>query len=167
MRSRYLIPVLFISLTAFNVIANEGALTEAENNFNQGQIFYEAGKIDVAINEFTSAIDKSPNISRYHHWLAKSYGELAEKSGWLKAMRLAKDSKKSLLRAVELDPENIAALTDLMRYYQEAPRLVGGSKKKANEIRLHLEVLKNKNTHSLEKPEINSGGQNDHKPEEQ
>ena len=136
-----LILFLFISLIAFNGFANEGDLTEAENNFNQGQIFYEAGEIDAAINEFTSAIGKSPNISRYHHWLAKSYGELAEISGWLKAMRLAKASKKSLKRAVQLDPENIDALTDLMKYYQEAPRFLGGSNKKAKEIRIRLENL--------------------------
>ena len=162
-----LILLLFISLAAFNGFANEGDMTEAENNFNQGQIFYEAGQIDVAINEFSSAIAKSPNTSRYHHWLAKSYGELAEISGWLKAMRLAKDSMKSLKRAVELDPENIAALTDLMKYYQEAPRFLGGSNKKAKEISIQLEVLEHKNTHSLEKPDINSDEKNDHNPGEQ
>lgn len=167
MQLTHLILALFISFVAFNGFANEGELTEAENNFNQGQIFYEAGQIDAAIKEFTSAIGKSPNISRYHHWLAKSYGELAEISGWLKAMRLAKDSKKSLKRAVQLDPENIAALTDLMKYYREAPRFLGGSSKKAKEINIQLEVLERKNTQSLEKPDIKSDEKNDHNPGEQ
>ena len=162
-----LILVLFISLAAFNGFANEGDMTEAENNFNQGQIFYEAGQIDVAINEFSSAIAKSPNTSRYHHWLAKSYGELAEISGWLKAMRLAKDSKKSLKRAVQLDPENIDALTDLMKYYQEAPIFIGGSNKKAKEISIRLEALEDKNTDSLEKPDGYSDEQNNQNPGEQ
>lgn len=162
-----LILVLFISLAAFNGFANEENLTEAENNFNQGQIFYKDGEIDAAINEFTNAISKSPNISNYHHWLAKSYGELAEISGWLKAMRLAEDSRDSLKRAVELDPENISALTDLMKYYQEAPRFLGGSNKKAKDISIQLEVLNDKNTNSLEKPEVNSDEQNDQNPGEQ
>jgi tetratricopeptide (TPR) repeat protein len=167
MRLTHLILVLFISLVAFNSFANEGELTGADNNFNQGQIFYEAGDINAAIKEFTNAIRKSPNISRYHHWLAKSYGELAEISGWLKAMQLAKDSKKSLQRAVELDPENIAALTDLMKYYQEAPRLLGGSNKKAKEISIRLAVLKDKNTQSIENPDIKSDEKTDHNPGEQ
>ena len=153
--------VLFILLAALNSFANEGDMTEAENNFNQGQIFYEDGNIDAAINEFTTAISKSPNNSRYHHWLAKSYGELAEKSGWLKAMRLAEDSRESLKRAVELDPENISALTDLMKYYQEAPRFLGGSNEKATEISIQLETLRDKDSSSLEKPEVNSEEQND------
>ena len=150
-----------------NGFASAGDSTEAEDNFKQGQVLYENDEIDSAIKEFTSAISKSPNTSRYHHWLAKSYGELAEKSVWFKAMRLAEDSRESLKLAVELDPKNIAALTDLMKYYQQAPRFLGGNDEKAKEISLQLEVLKNKDSNSLEGLDVNSGGQNDRNPREQ
>jgi len=127
--------------STFSGFTNEADNPDAEKNFAQGQIFYENDEIDEAIIEFTLAISKSPNNSSYHHWLAKSYGELAETSGWLKAMKLAENSKESLERAIELDPENVSALIDLMKYYQQAPRFLGGSDKKAKEIGIRLKIL--------------------------
>ena len=64
-------------------------------------------------------------------------------------MRFAENAKKSLERAVELDPKNIAALTELMKYYRDAPRFLGGSDKKAEEISIRLKILKEKNTISF------------------
>jgi len=141
MQSINLILFSVLTLSTFSGSANEADNPDAEKNFAQGQIFYESDEIDEAIIEFTLAISKSPNNSSYHHWLAKSYGELAETSGWLKAMRLAEDSKESLERAVKLDPENVGALIDLKKYYQEAPRFLGGSDKKAKEIEIRLKIL--------------------------
>ena len=63
-------------------------------------------------------------------------------------MRYAEKSKESLERAVELDPENVAALTDLMKYYKRAPGFLGGSDEKAREISKRLEKLKDKDSHS-------------------
>jgi len=141
--------IFFVTFATFNGFADETGQSDAEDNFNQGQVFYENGEFEAAINEFSEAISQSPGDSRYHHWLAKTYGEIAETSGWLKAIRLAGKSKDSLKRAVELDPENIRALTDLMKYYQEAPMFLGGSNKKAKEISIRLEELEKKNTHSF------------------
>ena len=152
--------IFFVTFATFNGITNEANHSDAEDNFNQGQVFYEDGKFDAAVEKFSKAITQSPNDSRYHHWLAKTYGELAEISGWLKAMRLAGKSKESLKRAIELDPENIRALTDLMRYYQEAPMFLGGSNKKAKEISIQLEKLKGENTHSFDKNHVISGERN-------
>ena len=149
MRLAHIIIIFFAISVAFNGFANETNNSDAEDNFNQGQVFYEDGKFDAAVKEFSKAISQSPKDSRYHHWLAKTYGEIAETSGWIKAMKLAGNSKKSLERAVELDPKNIAALTDLMKYYKEAPRFLGGSDEKAKEISIRLENLKEQNTHSL------------------
>lgn len=164
MQLKNLILILFISLIMLNGFANAGDSTEAEDNFKQGQIFYENDEIDAAIKEFTSAISKSSNTSHYHYWLAKSYGELAEKSGWFKAMRLAEDSRESLKLAVELDPKNIAALTDLIKYYQQAPSFLGGSDEKAKEIGLRLEALKNKDSNAPEQPDVNADAQNEQNP---
>jgi len=152
--------IFFMSMATFDSFATEANHSGAEDNFNQGQIFYEDGKFDAAVEKFSKAITQSPNDSRYHHWLAKTYGELAETSGWLKAMRLAGKSRDSLKRAVELDPENIRALTDLMKYYQEAPRFLGGSNEKAKEISIQLEELKGKNTHSFDNHHVTTGKRN-------
>ena len=149
MHLRHLIIMFSIILATFSSFANEETDSDAEDNYHQGQMFYEEEKFDAAVDKFSKAIGLSPDDSRYHHWLAKTYGELAETSGWLKAMRYAEKSKESLERAVELDPKNIAALTDLMKYYKEAPRFLGGSDEKAKEISIRLENLKEQNTHSL------------------
>ncbi len=149
MQLRHLIVTLSIILATSSSFANEEIYSDPEDNFNQGQILYGDEKFEAAVNKFSMAIKQSPDDSRYHHWLAKSYGELAETSGWLKAMRFAENAKKSLERAVELDPKNIAALTDLMKYYRDAPGFLGGSDKKAEEISIRLKILKEKNTISF------------------
>jgi len=159
MQLTHLLITVSIVLATFSIFANEEMDSAAEVNFNQGQILYEDQKFKTAADKFSTAISQSPDDSRYHHWLAKTYGELAETSGWLKAMRFAKNAKKSLERATELDPENIAALTDLMKYYRDAPRLLGGSDKKAEEISLRLENLKENNTHSLNYHHVTSSDQ--------
>lgn len=152
--------IFFVTFATFTGFANEENLADAEDNFNQGQIFYKNGEFEAAVEEFSKAISQSPKDSRYHHWLAKTYGEMAETSGWLKAIRLAGKSKNSLKRAIELDPENIRALTDLMRYYQEAPMFLGGSNKKAKEISIQLEELENKSTHSFDNYHVITGERN-------
>ena len=149
MQLTHLLVTLSIILATFSSFANEEIDSEAENNFHQGQFLYEDEKFEAAVDKFSKAIKQSPDDSRYHHWLAKAYGELAETSGWLKAMRCAENAKKSLERAVELDPKNVAALTDLMKYYRDAPGFLGGSDKKAEEISTRLKNLKEKNTHSF------------------
>jgi tetratricopeptide (TPR) repeat protein len=160
MHLRHLIIIFSIILATFSSFADEKTNLDAEGNFHQGQIFYEDDKFDAAVDSFSRAISQSPDESRYHHWLAKTYGELAETSGWLKAMRSAENAKKSLERAIELDPNNVAALTDLMRYYKEAPGFLGGSDKKAEEISNRLEKLKGKNAHSFINHHVNSSTQN-------
>ena len=154
-----LIVISSIILASFSSFANEETDSDAEDDYLQGQIFYEEEKFDAAVDKFSKAISQSPDDSRYHHWLAKTYGELAETSGWFKAMRLAEKSKESLERAVELDPENVAALTDLMKYYKQAPRFLGGSDEKAREISKRLEKLKDNDSHSFNNHHVTTSKQ--------
>jgi len=149
MQLTHFIVTLSIILATFSSFANDEMDSAAEENFYQGQILYEDEVYEAAKDKFSKAIKQSPDDSRYHHWLAKTYGELAETSGWLKAMGFAENAKKSLERAVELDPKNIAALTDLMKYYRDAPRFLGGSDEKAREISKRLQKLKGQDAHSF------------------
>jgi tetratricopeptide (TPR) repeat protein len=160
MHLRHLIIIFSIMLATSSSFADEKTVFDADDNFHQGQIFYENDNFAAAEDSFSKAISQSPDDSRYHHWMAKTYGELAETSGWLKAMRFAENAKKSLERAVELDPKNAAALTDLMEYYKQAPRFLGGSDKKAEEISNRLEKLKGKNTRTFINHHVNSSTQN-------
>jgi tetratricopeptide (TPR) repeat protein len=81
------------------------------------------------------ACDRAVNLDSsnalYHLWLARIYGEKADRAGFLTAAGLAKKVRAEFERAVELDPSSVAARTDLAEFYLEAPGIVGGGKDKA------------------------------------
>ena len=84
----------------------------------------------IAACEHASKLD--PQKSLYHLWLGRIYGEKADHAGMsFSAMGLAKKSRSEFERAVELDPSNWEARTDLAEFYIEAPSLVGGGENKA------------------------------------
>ena len=108
--------------------------SEAESLYQSGLHLFDNAKFENSIEKLENAIELRPDVAKYHHILAKSYGRLAEESGWLKAIKLAKETLRHLELAAELDPKNTEILSDLMKYYQEAPIFLGGSTKKANKI---------------------------------
>ncbi|HLW83935.1 MAG TPA: tetratricopeptide repeat protein [Candidatus Sulfotelmatobacter sp.] len=77
------------------------------------------------------AVSLDPGNALYHLWLGRIYGEKADRGGFLTAAGLAKKVRTEFERAVELDPANVAARTDLAEFYLEAPGIVGGGKDKA------------------------------------
>ena len=122
--------LFFLLLSNKIVIAN----SEAESLYQSGLHLFNNTKFEKSIEIFEDAIKLEPDSGKYHHILAKSYGRLAEESGWFRAIKLAKKTLKHLELASELDPKNTEILGDLMKYYQEAPMFLGGSAKKANKI---------------------------------
>ena len=125
--------------------------SEAESLYQSGLHLFDNAKFENSIGKLENAIELRPDVAKYHHILAKSYGRLAEDSGWLKAIRLAKETLKHLELAAELDPKDTEILSDLMKYYQEAPIFLGGSTKKANKINekiKDIECVKVTDTHT-------------------
>jgi tetratricopeptide (TPR) repeat protein len=90
------------------------------------------GEWDAAISACEHAVSLKPQNSLYHLWLGRAYGEKADHVSFMSAAGLAKKVRTSFERAVELDPKNSAARTDLGEFYTEAPGLVGGGKDKAH-----------------------------------
>jgi len=88
---------------------------------------------DHGIDACERARNLDPQKSLYHLWLGRIYGEKADRAGFLSAAGLAKKVRTSFERAVELDPKNWEARTDLAEFYFEAPSIVGGGKDKARE----------------------------------
>jgi len=77
------------------------------------------------------AVNLDSTNALYHLWLGRIYGEKADRASFLTAMGLAKKVRAEFEHAVELDPSNVAARTDLAEFYLEAPGIVGGGKDKA------------------------------------
>ena len=86
---------------------------------------------DRAVSTCERAVNLDPQKSLYHLWLGRTYGEKADRAGFLSAAGLAKKVHTEFERAVALDPSNVAARTDLAEFYLEAPGIVGGGKDKA------------------------------------
>jgi tetratricopeptide (TPR) repeat protein len=86
---------------------------------------------DHGITACERARNLDPQKSLYHLWLARIYGEKADRAGFLSAAGLAKKIRVSFERAVELDPGSWEARADLAEFYVEAPGIVGGGRDKA------------------------------------
>jgi tetratricopeptide (TPR) repeat protein len=89
---------------------------------------------DEAVAACEKAVALNDNSSNNHLWYGRALGEKANRASFLKAYGLAKRVKAEFETAVELDPHNAEALSDLGEYYTEAPAIVGGGKDKATAV---------------------------------
>jgi tetratricopeptide (TPR) repeat protein len=93
--------------------------------------YFAVANWDRAISACERAVNLEPRNSQYHLWLGRTYGEKADSSNFLSAAGLAKKVRNEFERAVQLDPNNVAARVDLAEFYLEAPGIVGGGQDKA------------------------------------
>ena len=75
-----------------------------------------------------------PSSSEASDLLGRAYGLTARDASLLQQMHLARKARACFARAVELDPRNVGALSDLARYDMQAPGVLGGGKKKARPL---------------------------------
>src|SRR5271169_1627527 len=111
---------------------------EASLHFLLGESYYQLGEFSRAVASFERAVQLAPKDPEYHDWLGKSYGRMAERSLFLSAMSWARKTHREFEIAVELDPRNLEAQRDLIRYEMDAPSVVGGGDDKAMK---HIEGL--------------------------
>ena len=88
---------------------------------------------DDAVKWGERAVAVRPQDAGYHLWLARAYGRKAGDSNPLTAAGLARKAKNEFERAVQLDPANVEARSDLSKYYTEAPAIMGGGLDKARD----------------------------------
>jgi Tfp pilus assembly protein PilF len=91
----------------------------------------EAGNLEKAMGAGERAVAELPKSSEAQDLLGRAYGLTAKDSQLLEQVRLARKARQCFARAIELDPDNVAALSDLARYDMRAPAMLGGGKKKA------------------------------------
>jgi tetratricopeptide (TPR) repeat protein len=100
--------------------------------------FYAQDRADDAVHECELAAGV-PNqtasaLSDNQLWLGRAYGMKARHAGPIAAFRLARRVQACFAKAVELDTDNTAALSDLGEYYVDAPAIVGGGLDKARAL---------------------------------
>jgi tetratricopeptide (TPR) repeat protein len=112
---------------------------DAEAHHLLCRVYYQEERWDDAIHECEIAVQLKPMDGSYHLWLGRAYGEKADSIHSIKAYGLAKKVRDEFERAVQLDGENVDALSDLGEFYTAAPGIVGGGKKKAQNVAQTLE----------------------------
>ena len=98
------------------------------------RIYYAQNLIDAAIGQCELAVANDPGNSDNRMWLARAYGIKASRANPISALSLAKKVHKGFEIAVQLNPENIKAMSDLGEFYVAAPAIVGGGLDKAQEL---------------------------------
>ena len=114
---------------------------DAPLHFLLGQSYYQLREFPRAIASLERSVQLSPKNSEYHDWLGKAYGRKAEGSMFLGAMSWARKTHREFEIAVQLNPQNLEAQRDLIRYEMNAPGIVGGGDEKAMKHIDELEKL--------------------------
>ncbi len=105
--------------------------SDAAINFLIARNYYMLGDFKKSVEYLQQAIAQQPGNADYLDWLGRAYGKRAETSNPLLAPGLASKAREAFERAVEIDPKNPDALSDLFDYYLEAPGFLGGGHDKA------------------------------------
>jgi tetratricopeptide (TPR) repeat protein len=103
------------------------------------RIYYAQEMADNAIYECELATSSAPDSSDNQMWLGRAYGFKASHANPVSALSLAIKVRIAFERAVQLDPENIHALSDLGEFYVDAPALIGGGLDKAQALAARMQ----------------------------
>ena len=102
------------------------------------RVFYAQDNADGAIRQCELAVSSpasdNDQASDNRLWLGRAYGLKARRAGPIAGFTLARKVQASFARAVELNPSNLAALSDLGEYDVAAPFIVGGGNDKAQAL---------------------------------
>jgi tetratricopeptide (TPR) repeat protein len=113
------------------------------------RVYYAQNIADNAIRECELAVSRAPSSSDSQMWLGRAYGFKASHANPIAALNLAIKVRNAFERAVELDPENIHAMSDLGQFYVAAPSLIGGGLDKAQALAAKMQPHFPSQTHRL------------------
>ena len=104
---------------------------QATTAFLIGRNYFMLGDFKKSTDYLQKATNADPSNSEYMDWLGRVYGKRAETSNPLLAPGFASKARQAFEKAVELNPKNSDALSDLFDYYLNAPGFLGGGYDKA------------------------------------
>lgn len=108
--------------------------SDAEAAAYLGYVRQAYGDLDGALKLAEAAVKLNPKNAECHWILAQVLGEQAQKANMLRQFGLARRFKSEAETAIALDPKHIDAREALISFHVRAPGLVGGDKKKAEQM---------------------------------
>src|SRR5438552_874268 len=132
-RMAALLSIAFLSLSAGAQTNDPQALVQ------RGRDAITHGEPEKAVELFEKAVALKPNNADYHYRLANATLQAGMRAGMFGGMSMLPKAKAELERAIQLDPNLIAARFALLEVYVSAPAIAGGSEsgalEQATEIR--------------------------------
>ena len=132
---------------ALSLLGSMPSSAEAHNL--RCRVYFTLEHWDEAANECQLAVQMDAQNATAHLWLGRALGEKAENSSFLSAFSLAKRARAEFEQAVNLDPRNGEALSDLGEFYSSAPAVVGGGNDKAQALVPQLDKIDPARAHIL------------------
>jgi tetratricopeptide (TPR) repeat protein len=99
---------------------------DAAAQYWAGRASLEEGRADRAREWLERAVSLDTRNSEYWLWLGRACGDQIRKAGVFRRYGLARETKRAFEAAVEANPDNLEARSNLIDYYLQAPRVVGG-----------------------------------------
>jgi cytochrome c-type biogenesis protein CcmH/NrfG len=106
-----------------------------------GRDYYMQTDYKRATDAFEKALTLDPANSDYALWLGRTWGRRAETSLPFTAPMHASKARQYFEKAVQLNPTNLEAQSDLFEYYLEAPGFLGGGLDRAQATAARMSEL--------------------------
>jgi tetratricopeptide (TPR) repeat protein len=113
------------------------------------RVYYSQDIAELAVRECERATEEDPTGSDHQMWLGRAYGLKASQANMLTAFGVAKKVHVAFERAIQLNPANVTAMSDLGHFYVEAPSIVGGGTDKAQALASQLMARSPAKGHAL------------------
>jgi len=107
---------------------------DAQTAYLMARVRHELGNIDEAVKYAEIAVKLDPKSSQYHRELGEALADQAGNVSFLKQLGFARRVRSEFDTALALAPKDPDNLFDQLQYYMEAPGVVGGDKRKAEQI---------------------------------
>ncbi|MGD0693508.1 MAG: tetratricopeptide repeat protein [Terriglobia bacterium] len=104
---------------------------DVEAAYLHSRVKFAFGDLEGALALAEKVVALEPKNSSYHVQLAEVCGRTAEKASLFSKGHWAKRFREESETAASLDPKNLNARFDLLEFYLQAPRLMGGGQDKA------------------------------------